>query len=101
MTAKSNNTKAAWVDPDDAPELGTEFFAEARLCIGDKPVSRAEYTATVHKRGRPVGSTKADAKQAVNIRLSPDVLAVLRATGPGWQARIETILRERFAMKRG
>lgn len=34
----------------------------------------------------------------INIRLSPDVLAVLRATGPGWQTRVDTILRERFAL---
>ena len=98
MTAKSNNTKAAWVDPDDAPELGAEFFDNAKPYIGDKPVSRAQYTAAVRKRGRPTGSVKADAKQAVSIRLSPDVLAVLRATGPGWQTRVDTILRERFAL---
>ena len=50
------------------------------------------------KRGRPVGSTKANAKQPVKLRLDPDVLAVLRATGPGWQTRVNTILRERFAL---
>lgn len=50
------------------------------------------------KRGRPVGSTKADSKQAVKLRIDPDVLAVLRATGPGWQTRVNTILRERFAL---
>lgn len=50
------------------------------------------------KRGRPAGSTKTDAKQAVNLRLDPDVLAVLRATGPGWQTRVNTMLRERFAL---
>ena len=50
------------------------------------------------KRGRPVGSTKADAKQAVKLRLDPDVLAVLRATGAGWQTRVNAILRERFAL---
>lgn len=50
------------------------------------------------KRGRPVGTTKDDAKQAVNIRLDKDVLTVLRATGDGWQTRVNTILRERFAL---
>jgi uncharacterized protein (DUF4415 family) len=50
------------------------------------------------KRGRPVGSTKPDAKQAIKLRIDPDVLAVLRATGDGWQTRVNQILRERFAL---
>jgi uncharacterized protein (DUF4415 family) len=50
------------------------------------------------RRGRPTGSVKANPKEQINIRLSPDVLAVLRATGPGWQTRVDTILRERFAL---
>jgi uncharacterized protein (DUF4415 family) len=98
MTAKSKNTKVAWVDPDDAPELTDAFFAKATPRIGDNVVSRAEYAAAARKRGRPAGSTKTDAKQAVKLRLDPDVLTVLRATGPGWQTRINTILRERFAL---
>jgi uncharacterized protein (DUF4415 family) len=54
--------------------------------------------AAAKKRGRPVGSTKPDAKEAIKLRLDPDVLTVLRATGPGWQTRVNTILRERFAL---
>lgn len=50
------------------------------------------------KRGRPLGGTMADAKQAVNLHLNPDVLAALRATGSGWQARVNTVLREGFAL---
>jgi uncharacterized protein (DUF4415 family) len=53
---------------------------------------------TARKRGRPVGSKKADAKVAVKLRLDPDVLDVLRATGDGWQTRVNHILRERFAL---
>ena len=34
------------------------------------------------RRGRPAGSVKADAKVAINLRVDPDVLAALRATGP-------------------
>ena len=50
------------------------------------------------RRGRPAGSVKADAKVAINLRVDPDVLAALRATGPGWQTRVNAILRERFAL---
>ena len=38
------------------------------------------------------------AKVAVKLRLDPDLLAVLKATGPGWQTRANRILRERFAL---
>ena len=44
------------------------------------------------KRGKR-GPQKAPVKQQVTMRLSPDVLAALRATGPGWQTRVDTILR--------
>ena len=50
------------------------------------------------RRGQPAGSVKADAKVAINLRVDPDVLAALRATGPGWQTRVNAILRERFAL---
>jgi uncharacterized protein (DUF4415 family) len=46
------------------------------------------------RRGRPVGSTKPDSKAAVKMRLDPDLLAVLRAFGRGWQTRANQILRE-------
>jgi uncharacterized protein (DUF4415 family) len=34
----------------------------------------------------------------VKLRLDPDVVEVLRATGPGWQTRVNRMLRERFAL---
>ena len=54
------------------------------------PADIARYKA----RGRPVGSIKPDAKQAVTVRYSPDVLAAFKATGQGWQARMNDALRE-------
>ena len=63
-------------------------------------VGRGEFAA-VHtpeqimaRRGRPVGSVKADAKVAVKLRLDPDVLAALRATGRGWQTRVNDTMRD-------
>ena len=43
------------------------------------------------KRGRPAGS---GTKQQVAIRFDRDVLAALRATGPGWQTRVNDAMRE-------
>ena len=45
-------------------------------------------------RGRPVGSVKGDAKQAVTVRYSPDVLAAFRLTGAGWQTRMNDALKD-------
>ncbi len=42
-------------------------------------------------RGRPIAAM---AKIHVNIRLDADVLETFRATGPGWQTRINKVLRD-------
>lgn len=47
----------------------------------------------IRRRGRPVGSVQATTKEAVKIRLDADLLAALRATGDGWQTRINDTLR--------
>jgi uncharacterized protein (DUF4415 family) len=81
MPAKKPVSKSTWIDPDDAPELTEEWFQTADLYDGNKLV----------RRGRP---PKAAPKEAVNIRLDPDVLAYFRGTGPGWQSRINAALRK-------
>lgn len=45
------------------------------------------------KRGRPAGSTQDNTKAPVKLRLDADLLAALRATGDGWQTRINDMLR--------
>jgi len=50
------------------------------------------------KRGRPLGSTQTVTKEAIKIRLDADVLAALRATGDGWQTRINDTLRASLAL---
>jgi uncharacterized protein (DUF4415 family) len=42
------------------------------------------------------GPQKAPTKTLVSIRLSPDVLAALRATGKGWQTVVDETLRKEF-----
>jgi len=43
------------------------------------------------RRGRPPID---NAKQPISIRLSPEVLDYFRASGKGWQTRIDKILRD-------
>jgi uncharacterized protein (DUF4415 family) len=76
---------------DDRQDYGERRFQTcAEIAIGGKAVSPAQGTLT-HPRGRP---KKADAKVHTHIRLSPQVLGHFRATGPGWQTRIDEVLRK-------
>lgn len=81
MTASKPAMAKDWIDPDDAPPLTDDFFARAD-----------EYRdGNVVRRGRP----KADVtKERITIRLSPDVLDSFRATGKGWQTRLDAALRD-------
>lgn len=79
MSENKPKSEASWVDPDDAPEWTDEMFDRAEIRIGDKVI----------RPGRPRGT----AKQAVSIRLDKDVLEKFRATGPGWQSRINEALK--------
>jgi len=66
---------------EDIPELTEEFFERADYHVGGKLV----------RRGRPKSSSP---KKAVNLRLDQDVLERFRAGGPGWQSRINEVLRK-------
>src|SRR5215831_521566 len=88
MPVKKRDSKRAWVDPDDAPEWTVDQFERAEIAIGGNVVGAARGTLS-RPRGRP---KKADAKLHIHIRLSPQVLRYFRATGPGWQTRIDEVL---------
>jgi hypothetical protein len=78
----------------EVPELGPDFFKRGRIRIGKLVLREAQGTLT--KRGRPpLGSGR---KVQQSLRLSPEVLEHFRATGPGWQARIDEVLRRHVTM---
>jgi uncharacterized protein (DUF4415 family) len=55
-----------------------------------------EPTDEEFRRLRPAGRGRPplpDAKRAVKLRIDPDVLDWFRATGPGWQTRMNEALR--------
>lgn len=78
---------------DENPEWTDADFARARPAA---EVLREQFSAETvaqllkPKRGRPPKATR---KRAINIRLSPEVLEYFRATGPGWQTRVDEVLR--------
>ena len=51
--------------------------------------------AKLRSRGRPKSAAP---KVAVKLRLDPDVLEALRATGDGWQTRVNDALRVNLAL---
>ncbi|HEX8225804.1 MAG TPA: BrnA antitoxin family protein [Allosphingosinicella sp.] len=80
-------------DFDEAPKLDHAFFEGARIRVGRRIIREA--TGTYTQRGRPpLGET---AKVQQSLRLSREVLDHFRATGPGWQARIDEVLRRHVA----
>jgi uncharacterized protein (DUF4415 family) len=60
--------------------LNAAFFKSADLYEGSK----------IKSRGRPKAAMT---KEPVKLRLDADVLAALRASGEGWQTRINETLR--------
>ena len=82
MPTRKPTGSADWTNPDDAPELTEQMLAEAEVFQGDTFVRRG--------RGRPKSGA---AKEQISVRLDPDVLAKLRAAGPGWQSQINALLR--------
>jgi hypothetical protein len=62
--------------------------------IGDpdaQPLSDAELERLRPARGRPVVAVK---RPMLSMRVDPDVLAHLRASGKGWQTKVNALLRQ-------
>ena len=73
-----------------------EALAEAKAGRAGRVHTPEQVVA--RRRGRPAGSVAAVSKEPVKLRLDPDVLAALRATGDGWQTRINEMLRASLAL---
>ena len=66
-------------DPDDAiPDLSTPYWVE-------------RFAKATVERGRPKAAVT---KTSVTLRLYPDVLESFRATGKGWQGRMNVAFRK-------
>ena len=76
---------AALRDPDNLPWTD-EMWARARRVEDAKP----EFIARWRKWR---GQQKAPVKKLVSLRIDPDIIDHFRATGPGWQRRINDALR--------
>lgn len=86
MTVKSKRSRRTWRDPDDAPKVTAEWAAGADVYEGKRLV----------RRGRPPGSGQ---KTQTTVRISNEVLAFFRATGSGWQTRMDAALKKFVAAR--
>ena len=74
-------------DPDN-PEWTEEDFKNARPFAEVFP----ELAESIRRaRGRPVMEKP---KRQISLRLDPDVIDAFKATGKGWQGRINDVLRK-------
>ncbi len=73
-------------DPDTF-ELDEEWFKRARPA-GEM----APHIVEAYRRTR--GKQKAPTKEQITIRLDADITARLRKEGPGWQTRLNDMLRQ-------
>ncbi len=53
--------------------------------------------ATILALRRTRGPNKMPTKEQVAIRLDPEVVGAFRASGPGWQTRVNSVLKEWLA----
>jgi uncharacterized protein (DUF4415 family) len=79
MNVKQKSSAPISRDSDTPPEITDAWIAGADLYHGDKLVSR----------GRP---KLANPRQLLSLRLPTQVIALWRATGPGWQTRMAEAL---------
>ena len=77
---KKRSLTAIWKDPDDAPSLNASSFESAEIVDRTPPKPRERHKAAM-------------TKEPIKLRLDADVLAALRASGDGWQARANEMLR--------
>ena len=73
---------------DENPEWTAEDFARA------VPFSGLPKSLQTTLASRTRGAQKAPLKERITIRLSPEVVAQFRATGDGWQTRLDAALKD-------
>jgi uncharacterized protein (DUF4415 family) len=71
-----------------------KIVAAAKADPDAKPMTKAQLDAIVPiraVRGRPKSENK---KQLLSVRYSVEVVEYFRSTGEGWQARMDSVLRQ-------
>ena len=83
-----------WVDSATGELIGPDPQIERPLTEAEvakmRPASEIPEVIAAARRARGPARTK----EAVSIRLDIDIVEKLRASGPGWQSRVNAVLRD-------
>jgi uncharacterized protein (DUF4415 family) len=93
-TTDSTGTNWARVKREAAQDAPVPFDAESEPYNPNDEAAVAAYwaKATVKRgRGRPAAAMK---RPTLNMRVDAEVLEAFKATGPGWQTRINEVLKD-------
>ena len=90
LDATTDEEIARQMVEDDSPELTDEDFANAEVWHGNKFLGHGRDFKNGRRIGRPKGS---GTKEMVTLRIDRDILDRFRAGGPGWQTRLNDVLR--------
>jgi len=60
----------------------------------ERPLTKKEMQSGIAEYRRSRGRPPVKTKEQIAIRFDTDVLAALRATGKGWQTRVNDVMRE-------
>ena len=82
------NEKRGHVSVNDAPATKADDWNSAFV------THSADELRKVVAARRTRGPNRHPTKEQVAVRYSPEVLAYFRATGPGWQTRMDEVLRD-------
>jgi uncharacterized protein (DUF4415 family) len=80
-------------------ELTAEDFRRMRPAKEVLPPELYAGLMAMNRRAGVRGPQKAPTKVQTAIRFDPDVLAALRATGRGWQTKVNDVMREWVAQQ--
>ncbi len=94
MNVKSQDSPKPWVDPDDAPELTQDFFEQGEWKIGEQPVSGLAGASALREALSRNHPEMQGAQQALTVRYDAEVIEAFKATGKGWQARMNDALKD-------
>lgn len=100
MSTKPANKTIEWHTDEEDAEITRQAMEEGTL-LSDEQLANMQtldesplpefFKQAAKKRGRP---RSANPKVQMTIRFSPEVVRYFRATGPGWQTRMDEALQE-------
>lgn len=80
------------------PEEDAAITAAAQSDPDNQPLTDEQLARLRPLRGRP---RLARPKVALTMRVDADVMDALKSSGPGWRTRVNSLLRDALALRRG